>query len=135
MHIELRSNISNCRKAIYRAVTHSISTEVKLYIEAESFSPYADITMRKLIRQKQEEATQDDYRIGMIRDFLETKTEVCIPMLWHEALKMRSDLKPTRKDSNEIALIMQNMTGWERQESPRRFRSYSLQKYWKYKSI
>ena len=120
--------------------------EVKHYIEqcwAEAYelykkdtlSPYADITMRALIRQKQEEATQDDYLIGMIKDFLETTKEVCIPMLWHEALKMRSDLKPTRKDSNEIALIMQNMTGWERQETPRRFKNYSLQKYWKYKSI
>ena len=116
--------------------------EVKQYIEqcwAEAYelynqgrlSPYADITMRRLIRQKQEEATQDDYRIGMIKDFLETKNEVCIPMLWHEALGMRSDLKPTRKDSNEIALIMQNMTGWERQETPRRFKDYGSQKIWK----
>ena len=120
--------------------------EVKHYIQqcwAEAYelykqkrlSPYADITMRAVIRQKQEQATQDDYRIGMIRDFLETKQEVCIPMLWHEALKMRSDLKPTRKDSNEIALIMQNMTGWERQENNTRFKNYGTQRYWRKKIL
>ena len=137
-----RSCISSCEATYRIAVRQYIELSQTAYrprlnciTRQKRLSPYADITMRKLIRQKQEEATQDDYRIGMIRDFLETKTEVCIPMLWHEALKMRSDLKPTRKDSNEIALIMQNMTGWERQETPRRFRSYSLQKYWKYKSI
>ena len=81
-------------------------------------------------RKKQLDATQDDYRIGMIRDFLETKDEVCIPMLWYEALKMRSDLKPTRKDSNEIALIMQNMEGWVRKDNPKRFKDYALQKFW-----
>ena len=42
-----------------------------------------------------------------------------------------STIKPTRKDSNEIALIMQNMTGWERQETPRKFKDYGSQKVWK----
>ena len=52
-------------------------------------------------------------------------------MLWHEALKMRSDLKPTRKDSTEIGLIMQNCEGWVKQRVPKRFKDYSSQKYWK----
>ena len=73
--------------------------------------------------------TQDDCRIGMIRDFLEGKEEVCIPMLWYEAIKMRSDLKPTRKDSTEIGLIMQNCEGWVKQK--KKFKDYSSQRYWK----
>ena len=53
-------------------------------------------------------------------------------MLWHEALGMRSDLKPTRKDSNELALIMQSMEGWVRQESTTKsFKDYGTQKYWR----
>ena len=52
-------------------------------------------------------------------------------MLWHEALKMRSDLKPTRKDSTEIGLIMQNCEGWVKQKSSKRFKDYALQRYWK----
>ena len=43
---------------------------------------------------------------------------------------MRSDLKPTRKDSNEIALIMQSMEGWVRQEKVKTFKDYGTQKYW-----
>ena len=82
-----------------------------LYDEG-NLKPYADPTLIEVIRERQSSATQDDYREGMIRDFLESKNEVCIPMLWHEALKMRSDLKPTRKDSTEIGLIMQNCEGW-----------------------
>ena len=52
-------------------------------------------------------------------------------MLRHEALKMRSDIKPTRKDSNEIALIMQGCEGWVRQEKTKHFKNYGTQRCWK----
>ncbi len=104
--------------------------EAKVLYDKGELKPYPDPDMMELIRKKQSEATQDDYREGMIRDFLETKDEVCIPMLWYEALKMRSDLKPTRKDSNEIALIMQGMEGWIRHPS-KRFKDYGTQQSWK----
>ena len=129
------------RQTAYELFEHK--DEVKAYIEqcwAEAYelykqnrlSPYADVTMKEVIRKRQLDATQDDYRIGMIRDFLESKSEVCIPMLWYEALKMRSDIKPTRKDSNEIALIMQGMDGWERKDdTTKSFKNYGTQRYWK----
>ncbi len=101
-----------------------------LYDEG-NLKPYADPTLIEVIRERQNSATQDDYREGMIRDFLESKNEVCIPMLWHEALKMRSDLKPTRKDSTEIGLIMQNCEGWVKQRDAKKFKDYSRQRYWK----
>ncbi len=103
---------------------------LSLYGEGK-LKPYADPTLIQIIREQQASATQDDYREGMIRDFLETKNEVCIPMLWHEALKMRSDLKPTRKDSTEIGLIMQNCEGWVKQRKLKKFKDYSSQRYWK----
>ena len=103
-----------------------------LYLyESGELMPYADPTLTEAIREKQSFATQDDYREGMIRDYLQTKEEVCIPMLWYEALKMRSDIKPTRKDSNEIALVMQNCEGWVRQNTPKKFKDYGSQRYWK----
>ena len=104
--------------------------EALILYEKGQLKPYADPELIEEIRTEQNRATQDDYRIGMIRDFLTTKTEVCIPMLWYEALKMRGDLKPTRKDSNEIALIMQSMAGWER-HTPKRFKDYGSQQYWR----
>ncbi|MBQ7295869.1 MAG: hypothetical protein IJW86_06715 [Clostridia bacterium] len=101
-----------------------------LYSKGE-LKPYADPDMEELIREKQSEAVQDDYRVGMIRDYLETKNEVCIPMLWYEALKMRSDIKPTRKDSCDIALIMQGMVGWEKKNNTHFFKDYGSQRWWK----
>ena len=101
-----------------------------LYGEGK-LKPYADSTLSEVIKERQASATQDDYREGMIRDFLEGKEEVCIPMLWYEALGMRSDLKPTRKDSTEIGLIMQNCEGWVKQKKTKKFKDYSSQRYWK----
>jgi predicted P-loop ATPase len=104
--------------------------EALILYEKGELKPYVNPDLIELVRKKQSDATQDDYRVGMIKDFLESKQEVCIPMLWYEALGMRGDLKPTRKDSNEIALIMQSMAGWERKEVPKRFKDYALQRYW-----
>ena len=44
---------------------------------------------------------------------------------------MRSDIRPTRKDSNEIALIMQSCEGWVRKEKVKKFKDYGTQKFWK----
>ena len=41
-------------------------------------------------------------------------------------------IKPTRKDSNEIALIMQGMEGWVRQENTKHFKDYGSQKFWQH---
>ena len=106
-------------------------SEAHYLYESGELIPYADPTLTEVIREKQSFATQDDYREGMIRDYLQTKEEVCIPMLWYEALKMRSDIKPTRKDSTEIGLIMQNCEGWVRQKSPKYLKDYGTQRYWK----
>ena len=122
-------NLYNKEKQIKKYIEQCWAEALILYERGE-LKPYADPEMIDIFRKKQLEATQDDYRIGLIRDFLETKQEVCIPMLWYEALKMRSDIKPTRKDSNEIALIMQGMEGWVRR-STLRFKDYGTQQVWK----
>lgn len=122
-------NLYEKEKEIKHYIEQCWAQALILYEKGE-LKPYADPKLRELIRKKQSDATQDDYRIGMIKDFLESKEEVCIPMLWYEALGMRSDLKPTRKDSNEIALIMQSMAGWER-KSTTRFKDYGTQQVWK----
>jgi hypothetical protein len=38
--------------------------------------------------------------------------------------------KPTKKDSNEIGLIMQNQSGWVKQDKVKRFERWGVQKYW-----
>ena len=115
--------------------------EVKTYIRqcwAEAHTkymsgemlPYASKELRNIIRQKQSDAVEDDYREGMIRDYLEDKAEVCILEIWQQALKMGEFSKPTKKDSNEISLILQNFDEWEKQDKPKRLPNYGVQKVW-----
>lgn len=98
-------------------------------INTDFMRPVENPELLGIIRQRQSEATEDDYRIGMIEDFIKDKSETCIKQLWHEAL--RADRLPTKKESAEIGLIMDNMQGWQRQNFPKTFSVYGRQRYWK----
>ena len=37
----------------------------------------------------------------------------------------------SKRDSMDIGLIMQGMTGWVKEKTPKRFAEYGLQRYWK----
>lgn len=106
--------------------------EAKYLFDKGELKPYADKDLYDVIRGKQAEAVEDDYRIGMVKDFLEDKDEVCILQLWQEALKMGIYSKPEKKDSNELGLIMQALSDeWEKQPKPKRIKGYGLQKWWR----
>ncbi len=109
--------------------------EAKHLFDEGRLMPYADRTLTALIRAKQAEAVEDDYRVGMVKDYIDNKDEICILELWQEALKMGLYSKPEKKDSNELALIMQSLDGWEKQNNPKRFKGYGLQKWWKRSTI
>lgn len=117
-------------------------TEIKEYIRqcwAEArqkffegnMKPYADRDLVNEIRKRQELAMEDDYRTGMIEEYLEDKNEICILELWQNALNMGTFSKPTKKDSMEIGLILQSFEGWEKQAKPRRFPNFGVQKWWR----
>lgn len=93
--------------------------------------PYADISLKETIRENQSAAEEDDYRIGLIEDYLSNQEEVCVLELWKYALGMSEFSKPSKKDSNEIAIIMQNFDEWGKQTNPKRFKQFGLQKWWK----
>lgn len=99
-----------------------------LYDKGELF-PYADRNILKDIREKQAEAVEDDYRVGMIEKYLQGKEKVCTLELWQSALDNQFS-KPTRKESNDIVLIMQGMDGWVRAESPERSSQFGVQRFW-----
>ena len=104
--------------------------EAKALYDAGKIPPFADRSLIGEIREKQNEAVEDDYRVGMIADYLATHTEVCIMELWKNALKMGDFSKPTKKESNEISLIMQGMDGWEKAKKVKRLGDYGPQLYW-----
>lgn len=104
--------------------------EAKTLYDAGKISPFAERSLVSSIREHQNEAVEDDYRVGMIAEYLTTHTEVCTLEIWKNALKMGDFSKPTKKDSNEIAIIMQGMDGWEKATKVKRFADFGVQKFW-----
>ena len=107
--------------------------EAKALFDKDKLQPFADRALYEVIRAQQAEAVEDDYRVGMITSYLETKDtdEVCVLELWQNALQYGDYGKPDKKDSTEIGLIMQNFPDWEKQTATKRFPTYGKQRYWK----
>lgn len=105
--------------------------EAKEKLDAGEMKPYADRDLVAVIREMQAAAVEDDYRVGMIEDYLTEKTEICVLELWQNALNMGEFSKPSKKDSNEIGLIMQGFSDWAKQPNPKRFKQFGLQKWWR----
>ena len=107
--------------------------EVKEYIEqawAEAVQLYKDgnllpfprVDLMADIEKAQDDATEDDYRIGQIEQYLTDMKQaknarVSVIELWHRAFNEPEESKPTRKDSIEITQIMCNMPGWRRSKT------------------
>lgn len=114
---------------------HRIKSDI-MQCWAEALVLYRDGKMRpsarpeliNVIRNKQSEAVEDDYRVGMIEKYLEGKNEVCIMELWEYALG--EYYKPTKRDSNEIGLIMQSFEDWEKCSKTKRTDKYGPQRVW-----
>lgn len=116
--------------------------EIQEYIEqcwAEAYAlyqkgelpPVLDKSILPEAQYRQECALEDDYRAGMIKAYLDDKAEgesVCIIELWQQALG--ESFKPTRKDSNELALIMQSAPGWIKMPSVQRTSRWGRQRCW-----
>lgn len=91
--------------------------------------PYADRALIEEIREKQNDAVEDDYRVGLIKGYLEDKEQTCILDLWKNALG-NDFTKPSKKESNEIGVIMQSMENWEKQPKVKRFIEFGVQMWW-----
>ena len=105
--------------------------EAKALYDRGELEPFADQSLVKEIRERQADAVEDDYRVGMIEAYLENKNEVCIFELWEKALQNSNGFsKPTRKDSSEIVLLMQNFPEWVKSSKARRTKDYGVQKCW-----
>lgn len=109
--------------------------EAKYLYDLGELPPFADRKLLDIIREHQAAAVEDDYRVGMIKAYLEgdgkdekKKDVVCSVELWQKALKEYG--KPSRKDSNEISVIMQSFPNWEKSKNAYRFEVYGTQKAW-----
>lgn len=103
--------------------------EAKALYDRGELPPFADCSIITEIRTEQSNAVEDDYRVGMIEAYIEDKNEVCILEIWQHALD-NPYTKPSKKDSNEISLILQSMHGWFKAKQSRRTKDYGIQKVW-----
>lgn len=95
---------------------------------------YAKKELVSEYRARQEEAMQDDWRVGAIMAFLDRKSvgEVtCVREICHRALSPDPDRphEPSMIESKDIGIIMNKMEGWERR-SPKVVGSYGKQRCW-----
>ena len=102
--------------------------EAKYLYDKGELQPYADRNLLEDIRNKQEQAVEDDYRVGMIERYIKGKDKVCVLELWKYALDNEFS-KPTRRESNEITLILQSVGGWERGKIERH-ETFGNQMFW-----
>ena len=104
--------------------------EAKAKFDRGEMLPYADQSIIGIIRSEQDAAVEDDYRVGLIEDYIDGKSEVCALELWRKALN-NEVLQMSKRDSMDIGLIMQGMTGWVKEKKTKRFPEYGVQRYWK----
>ena len=96
---------------------------------------YANPTLVEVYREAQENAMQDDWRVGAIQAFLERKALgelTCVREVCHRALSPNPDIprEPTLAESKDLGRILNKMKGWERVGS-RVIGVYGSQKCWK----
>ena len=103
--------------------------EAKIRFDIGHLPSCFDRKLADVARQEQEKATESDWRVGTIQQYLMDKNKTCVIDLWIRALD-NTYSKPTKKDSNEIALILQGLEGWERDKTKSRFGSYGVQQCW-----
>ncbi len=106
--------------------------EAKVKLDRGEMSAVIDYSVLEYVKDAQADALEEDYRVGMIAEYLEGRQMVCGIELWQKALDNR-DGKPSRKESNDIVLIMQGFDEWERMSKTFRFGEYGPQRGWRKK--
>lgn len=120
---ECREFIQQCwAEALYKYSHHQMPNFAKEALVAD-------------YRQAQDNATQDDWRIGAIESYLDDKTVgdfVCIKELMDNVVSPDKDhpMNPTPRDSKDLAIIMSRMEGWVKTASSKRTAKYGTQRGW-----
>lgn len=96
---------------------------------------YADRKLTAQYREAQENAMQDDWRVGAIQAFLDRKLPgelTCVREVCHRALSPNPDFpkEPTLVESKDIGAIITRLPGWEKC-GKQRMALYGSQRCWK----
>ena len=109
---DLYDNIEACQEDIKQAWA-------EMYHAYLADDPLASLVPSKAvadeIKRQQESISEDDWRVGVIEDYLKDKDRVCILQIWTELLSKYGFTRPlTSKDSKDIGNILVNQLGWRR---------------------
>lgn len=105
---ELFKHEQECKEYIKQCWAESLAKK-----NTDEMKPFANSDLLDEIRKKQAEAVEDDWRVGVIEQYLEDKNEVCVRELWLNAF--HNEYKElSKKDSIEIGMIMNGMKGWNK---------------------
>jgi len=96
--------------------------------------PYPSKELIEIVKAEQSRATEDDYRIGLIEEYLKDKHTTCVLQIWNNCLN-EFGAKPSKKDSAEIGQILDRLPNWERAKFPERFGNLGTQRIWKRKRL
>ena len=129
------NDIQANEKQIKELIRQCWAEAVARYKKGE-MQPYANTKLLGIIRRAQDDAMEDDWRIGAIEQYLDDtkkgdRDTVCVIELWHQALQEPAEKKPTRSDSIEIGKIMNSFKDWERAGTPVRTQAWGVQKAWR----
>ena len=111
--------------------------EALVKIDSPEMKPYASSDLLEAYSEAQENALQDDWRVGAIREFLDHKnpTELtCVREVCHRALSPNPDFpkEPSLIESKDIGKVLDRLPDWER-VGIRKIGSYGKQNCWRKK--
>lgn len=108
--------------------------EAREHLHDEFMQPFADRKLLDDFREAQENAMQDDWRVGAIEAFLDRKSPgelTCVRELFHRALYPDAPKEPSFSEAKDIGQVMNKMVGWERLNGSRNVGMYGKQKCWR----
>ena len=110
--------------------------EAREKINDPYMQPFADRKLLDKFREAQENAMQDDWRVGAIEAFLERKNPgelTCVRELFHRALYPDMPKEPSFSEAKDVGKILNRLKDWERVGRPRVVGMYGSQRCWRKK--
>lgn len=107
--------------------------EARERYKAGKMPPFADYRLLKEYQERQDEAMEDDWRVGKIAAFLDrfpVGAKVCAIQIYKECLNPDSTVNPKPYESREIGQIMAKAEGWEKCGSRFYADKYGQQRGW-----
>ena len=136
--VECKSNGYNIfdQEDDIRAYILQCWAEAREKLHDKEMQPFADRALLNFYQDAQENAMQDDWRVGAIQAFLDRKAVgelTCVREVCHRALSPNPDFprEPTLIESKDIGKILNRLKDWERVNSSRVVGAYGKQKCWR----